>query len=328
MITVTDNSTTIETPEPAVDPRDLDSVVLDSPRPGTIQVTWEAPSDAPVNYRLSWAKVSERFPTRSAPDGNAFLTSTTYTITGLEEGEWYKVKARARYNDGGGHGAWSDVARINVTISTNMPMASSVPDSPLNPLVYPASNETLSVSWEAPSYDGGDAITGYRVQWKESSGNWTVSGDVSEATVNGTVHMITGLANGTTYAVQVIATNDMGDSEPSTEATAATQTSTPDRGEREIGMVTLTSTQSGTIEAVWEEPSETPKNYRIAWAKAGERFLTWSNPAGNSFPTDPSQTLTDLEEGEQYKVKVRPRYDGGDPGIWSTVTAITVAGIR
>ena len=327
-VTITDSSVTIETPEPTVDTRDLDSVVLTSPRPGTIQVTWEALGDTPVNYRLTWAKVGERFPARSASDGNAFLTSTTHTITGLEEGEWYKVKARARYNDGDGHGAWSDVARINVTSSVGGTLTSSVPDSPLNPRVYPASNETLSVSWRAPSYDGGDAITGYKVQWKESAGNWTVSGDVSEATVNGTVHTITGLANGTTYAVQVIATNGMGDSEPSTEATAATQTSEPDRGGREIGMVILTSTQSGTIEAVWEAPGKAPVDYRMAWAKVGENFPIRSNPDGNAFPADPSQTLTDLEEGEQYKVKVRARYHDGDPGIWSTVTAITVADTR
>ena len=80
------------------------------------------------------------------------------------------------------------------------------------------------------------------------------------------------------------------------------------------------------IEAGWEAPTETPADYRIAWAKAGEPYLTWTDLSGNAFPTSPSQTVTDLEEGEQYKVKVRARYGDTNPGDWSGEVTITVAG--
>ena len=95
---------------------------------------------------------------------------------------------------------------------------------------------------------------------------------------------------------------------------------------RGIGEITLTSTGPGVIEASWEAPTETPADYRIAWAKAGEPYLTWTNLSGNAFPTSPSQTITDLEEGEQYKVKVRARYSSGGPGDWSGEFNVTVAG--
>ena len=95
---------------------------------------------------------------------------------------------------------------------------------------------------------------------------------------------------------------------------------------RDIGEITLTSTGPGVIEASWEAPTETPADYRIAWAKVGEPYLTWTNLSGNAFPASPSQTVTDLEEGEQYKVKVRARYSSGGPGDWSGEFTVTVAG--
>jgi glucose/arabinose dehydrogenase len=95
---------------------------------------------------------------------------------------------------------------------------------------------------------------------------------------------------------------------------------------RGIGEITLASTGPGVMEASWEAPTETPADYRIAWTKVGEPYLTWTDLSGNAFPTSPSQTVTDLEEGEQYKVKVRARYSSGGPGDWSGEFNVTVAG--
>ncbi len=94
---------------------------------------------------------------------------------------------------------------------------------------------------------------------------------------------------------------------------------------REVGGITLTSTQPGTIQITWEAPSEAPKDYRVVWAKAGENFLPRSDLAGNAFPTSPNHTITDLEEGEEYKVKVRARYYSGGPGDWSGVVTPMLA---
>ena len=85
----------------------------------------------------------------------------------------------------------------------------------------------LAVSWDAPSNDGGSEITGYRVQWKESSGSWDTPSDVSETTVTGTAHTITGLTDGTEYDVQVRAVNSEGTGEASPEAAATPVNPTP-----------------------------------------------------------------------------------------------------
>ena len=83
------------------------------------------------------------------------------------------------------------------------------------------------MSWEAPATDGGSAITEYRVQWKETAGNWDTPADVSEETVTGTTHTITGLTDGVEYAVRIIATNDVDDGPPSDEATGTPRETTP-----------------------------------------------------------------------------------------------------
>ena len=92
---------------------------------------------------------------------------------------------------------------------------------------------------------------------------------------------------------------------------------------RSIGSVTLASTVPGVVEASWGAPAEEPGDYRIAWAKVGEGFRTWTDLTVNAFPTTTSHTITDLEEGAEYKVMVRARYDGG-LGDWSDQYTVTV----
>ena len=111
---------------------------------------------------------------------------------------------------------------------------------------------------------------------------------------------------------------------PDRNATAVLEAPEP-RGSRDIGRITLDSAAPGTIDASWEAPAEDPANYRIMWAKVGEPFRTWTDPTGNAFPTIPSHAITDLEEGAEYKVKIRAAY-AGTSGGWSGELTVTVAG--
>ena len=94
---------------------------------------------------------------------------------------------------------------------------------------------------------------------------------------------------------------------------------------RGVYRLTLSSTESGVIEAIWDAPVNTPADYRISWAKTGESFRTWTDLTGNAFPTGTSHTISGLEDGEEYAVKVRARYDGS-AGPWSGASTITAAG--
>ena len=159
-------------------------------------------------------------------------------------------------------------------------------------------------------------------------------GDSNLFEINGSVLRLKGAPDrsaGGTYTVTVTSTGDFGASNSRTlEVTVAANPggipAEPERGPREIGAVSLNSTAPGTVYVAWEPPSEQPLEYRITWAKSGESFPDWRDPVGNAFPAGSSHTITDLDEGEEYQIKVRARYDSSRPGDWSDVVTIIAAG--
>lgn len=74
-------------------------------------------------------------------------------------------------------------------------------------------NQQATVSFTAPTDDGGSAITGYTVT--STPGGITATGVASPITV-------TGLTNGTSYTFTVHATNDIGSSVESAPSNAVT----------------------------------------------------------------------------------------------------------
>src|SRR5438094_1595706 len=76
----------------------------------------------------------------------------------------------------------------------------------------------ITISWQAPSSNGGSAITGYKIYRSTSSGTeglYTTIGNV-------TSYNNTGLASGHTYFYKVTAVNNAGTSPQSNEASATT----------------------------------------------------------------------------------------------------------
>ena len=128
------------------------------------------------------------------------------------------------------------------------------------------------------------------------------------------------------YTVSVTSTGSYGtDNSRMLEITVADSADPAPAGPREVSGVTVTSTAPGSVQVSWDSPSEAPTDYRVAWAKVGDRYVTYTNTSGNAFPTGTVQSITGLDEGEEYKVKVRARYDSGGPGAWSNEFTILVA---
>ena len=147
------------------------------------------------------------------------ITESNYTLVADDAGK--TIEFRVSFTDD------RNFEETLTSAPTDAVLAETVPGTPQHLKVSPHDTGALDVSWEAPARDGGSAITEYRVQWKETAGNWDTPADVSEETVTSTTHTITGLTDGVEYAVRIIAVNDIGDGPPSDEATGTPRETTP-----------------------------------------------------------------------------------------------------
>ena len=147
------------------------------------------------------------------PDGSSFIRDTQGNRAGSFSGETVTNNTADS----------TDTAQRSDTSESE----AQVPGAPQNLRATTGNSGELTVSWDAPTSDGGSEITGYKVQWKASSGSWDAPADVSETTVTATTHTITGLTDGTGYDVQVRAVNAEGMGEASSQATATAVNPTP-----------------------------------------------------------------------------------------------------
>ena len=93
---------------------------------------------------------------------------------------------------------------------------------------------------------------------------------------------------------------------------------------RAIGVVRVKSNQPGVLEISWDTPAATPLDYRVNWARVGESFPSGLDEPGNAFPTIPSFTIMELDQGVRYQVRVRARYQVSN-GDWSAPVEVVVA---
>ena len=117
------------------------------------------------------------------------------------------------------------------------------PDAPTNVIVTPGDSQ-LVISWSAPLDNGGDAITAYTATATDGSSSSTCGWTTGTLTCT-----ISSLTNGTSYAVTVVATNSIGDSDNS-----ATVNGTPNVVP---GTPTLSSVVPGnqSLTVTWTAPS-------------------------------------------------------------------------
>ena len=324
------NTATVLEPPETRGPRDIGRITLSGIQPGTIQASWDAPGEAPADYRIAWAKAGKPIKTWSDASGNAYPTSPSYAVTGLDGGEEYKVIVRARY--AGTSGDWSGQATVTVAAlpATSPPTV----DAGANQTV----NEGDAVTLSGSTTGADDSLT---YLWSRDQpnlgivlGNSTALSTTFTApqvTSNTTVTFTLAVRDGNRTASDTVAVTildvpaDDPPDAPPPRNTAVLEPQEP-RGARDIGRITLSGIQPGTIQASWEAPSEAPADYRIAWAKAGKPIKTWSDASGNAYPTSPSYAVTGLDGGEEYKVIVRARY-AGTSGDWSGQATVTVAAL-
>ena len=146
-------------------------------------------------------------------------TESTYTPSVNDVGK--TIQVRVSFTDDAGNDE-------SLTSVATLAVAAIAPTAPLDLTAAPGAQPgTLDAAWNAPSSDGGSDITGYTVEWKLTTGSWDIPADVSQTTVTGTGHTITGLTGDVEYTVRVLAANNAGNGPLSTDA-AATPAAVPE----------------------------------------------------------------------------------------------------
>lgn len=213
---------------------------ISSAAPGNAQIalTWTAPSSnggSTITGYNVYRGTSAAGESLQATIGNVF----TYKDSSLANGQTYYYKISAVNSIGEG----PQSSEASATPFT-------VPSAPQN-FVATAGSSQVTLTWMAPSSNGGSSISGYKVYRGTASGSEAILITLG----NVLTYVDTGLASGQTYYYKISALNSAGEGVPSREAS--------------IALITVPSAPMNLV--------ATAGNTQIA--------LTWSAPSSNGGAT-------------------------------------------
>ena len=207
--------------------------------------------------------------------------------------------------------ALTAVQAITVTV---MDVEGEVPSAPSAPTISSVTVSGFTVSWTEPT-NTGSAITDYDVQYR-------VSGDTAwtNAEHSGTALTVTltGLTLGTTYEVQVQASNAEGTSAWSASATATTFSSAATFSVAENAITV------GTVAATDADASDSIIGYAVTGGADQARFSIDSSTGALTFKSAPNfEAPSDADTDNAYTVEVTAT-SGTSARVLTAVHAITV----
>ena len=211
---------------------------------------------------------------------------------------------------------------------------------PLNPPLYlrvkgEEDGGRTQLYWLTPQTrdDRVPPVDSYKIQWKQSSGSWDTATAVSETTRGHSSqrpvsHFLDGLTPGVEYNIRVIATDSVGDSEPSNEITymkpASAQQSisnAPAEGEPRIdGIPEVGQTLSADTTAIEDADGLENAVFQYQWLV---------EDADIPGATGATYTVVSGDVGKAIRVSVVFTDDGGhEETLTSAPTVVTAAGLQ
>ena len=256
----------------------------------TLTVAWTAPTDNggadPTKYIIEWEEWIESSSSWQASGSDEDEEGSPYEIGSLTNGTKYRVVVKA-----------VNIAGTGPASDPEEGTPKTIPDAPTVELT--PGDEELKVVWNKPD-NGGDTITGFKVQYKKDTDEkWTELSEFGAAVLGTT---ITSLDNGDPYKVWVRAVN----------------TAEPDAGQvynwgkasdipRTFPAAPSVSLKHGDeqLEVTWDKPDKrgaTITGFVVQYKKAAD--TAW---IGHSTPEedDTTATITSLDNGVRYDVRLR-----------------------
>ncbi|QLH07035.1 fibronectin type III domain-containing protein [Nitrosopumilus ureiphilus] len=234
-------------------------------------------------------------------DGWSSGNSVTFVVTGTGH------RTAASYD-----GSSSQAPLLNIQYTQDL----TVPGTPTNLSATPG-NSQVSLSWTAPTDDGGSAILNYVVEY--STDNFGTFTTLTSTTI---ALNISDLINGQQYQFRVYAENSVGRSNVSNTA-SATPSAPPS------SPTSLTATRGNSqVSLSWNTPSDDGgfaiTDYIIQFSIDEINWTTFAD----GINTATSATVTGLTNGQQYSFRVSAvnSVGTGNPSNLATATPATVPG--
>jgi hypothetical protein len=230
-------------------------------------------------------------------DTGAGSLSLSHTVTGLTNGTSYTFTVAATNAVGSSAPSAASAAVIPAGAPSAPTLVSAV-----------RGNAQATVSFTAPTNNGGSAISGYTVVSSPAGGIDSNSGTLSLS------HLVTGLTNGTAYTFTVVATNAAGPGAASAPSAAVTPATVPDapatptavrgnaqavvsfsaaaNGGSPVTGYTVTSSPAGGIDGA---AGTTALSHTITGLTNGTAYtftVVAANAIGSGLPSAPSAAVT------------------------------------
>ncbi len=263
----------------------------------SLNVTWNVPTNTGPdidNYDLQYRQGTSG----SFTNGPQNVTGITTTIPNLSANTSYQVQVRATNDEG--DSPWSPSG----TGSTgSLPVT---PPGKVTGVNITSGDRILQVNWAQVS-----GATGYKVQWKSGGQSYNSSRQATISSGSTTSRTISSLNNGTEYTVRVIATKTgASDGTPSDDVNA-----TPTSAITAPGKVTGVNITPGdrTLRVNWAQVSGAT-GYKVQWKSGGQSYNTSDRQATISSGSTTSRTISSLNNGTEYTVRVIATKTGASDG--------------
>lgn len=280
---------------------------------GEVALSWSAPAsnggDSITDYIIQYSSNNGSSWTTFS-DGTS--TSTSETVTGLTNGTSYMFRIAAVNAAGAGTNSTSSAAVVPRT----------VPDAPFSATAT-AANEQVTLSWSAPVFNGGTAITDYFIEYSDDGSSWALFSDGTSA-LRATA--VTGLANGTAYYFRVYAINSVGMGLPSAPSSPVTPLTSPT-----APTISRIDTSNALL-SVYFSPGDDGGNPITSYQYSTDGGATWQTRTvgSTSSPLVISALSTNgssaLANGTTYSVQIRAvnSAGAGNASLTTTATPVTV----
>ena len=292
-----------------------------SATPGDDQVTlsWDPPANANAlnvdigDYQYRYKTDGDYSGWTTVSGGDA---ARSVTVPSLTNGTPHTFQVRAENRGGSPDG---EPAEVTATPTATAP-------GPPQTLEASAGDAEVTLSWLAPSSDGGATITSYQYRYK-TTGNYsgwsTVNGGGAARSVT-----VSSLANGTPHTFQVRAVNSAGDGTASTATATPTGTTTGPAAPRNL----TTMAGNARVTLAWtkgDDGGSTITKHQIQQKEGSAAYGDWmdipDSAAGQK--NQASHIVTGLTNSTDYAFQVRAVNDESesDASVKATATPMAVS---